>query len=280
MADCHNFVLELRQSVIFNLLNNMKLQILSTIFLLTPLLSFSQNPQKVNLVDLDLPSGILWMDRNLGANNSYDFGEYYLGTDTPALPSLGEGFAIPSKDQFQELMDHTVQKWTVLEGVEGMAFTTANGKSIFLPAAAQLYWDYEGHWAVNNDGTGAYWTCTPSNYSDYIYFVEFNEEKAFFGDREKNDNRIPIRPIFDKNAAGVTMTPAQPEEVRIITTPNSIILTPSESGLLKYTLLRLSGETIMTGETRKETTLDNLGKGIYLLKIATSSFSKSLKIIL
>lgn len=39
------------------------------------IITFGQN--KVKFVDLGLPSGILWADRNVGADNIYDYGDYY-----------------------------------------------------------------------------------------------------------------------------------------------------------------------------------------------------------
>lgn len=164
----------------------MKIQFSLIIILLNSVLSFSQNAQEIDLVDLGLPSGVQWMAQNLGANKINDFGDYYLGKDTQDLTDLGEGFSIPSKAQFQELIDNTVQRWREIEGVEGMAFTAPNGNFIFLPAAAQLWWNDEGNsafWDTNNKGSGAYWTSTPSESTNYIYFLEFNEEdgnRAFF----------------------------------------------------------------------------------------------------
>ncbi len=264
----------------------MKIQLFLTIIVLNSVLSFSQKSQEVSLIDLGLPSGLQWMEQNLGANKSYEFGEYYLGNDTPTLTDLGEGFSIPSKVQFQELIDHTVHRWTEIEGVEGMIFTASNGNNIFLPAAAQLWWNNEkgaGYWDINNRGSGAYWTSTPSS-SNYIYFLEFNDEEGdrpFFGDRKKSTNRLPIRPVFDIKLAGVSFNLSQPEEIKIKTTGNSIFFECTiESQVINYSLLSISGETIITGKTIKGTSLNNLERGIYILNLVTSSQSKSLKIII
>ena len=164
---------------------------------------FAEDDINTHLIDLALPSGTLWLDHNLGATNNCDFGEYYLGSEENIVESLlGLGFSTPTKDQFQELIDNTTQYWGEIAGIKGMFFSATNGNSIFLPAAAQLWFNdkgEEGYWDINNGGSGAYWTCTPSDYENYNYFLEFyNEEgnQVFFGDRKKTTNRLPIRPIF------------------------------------------------------------------------------------
>lgn len=144
--------------------------LLSSIFLLP-----AEDDINNHLVDLDLPSGTLWLDHNLGATNCFDFGEYYLGSEDNYVESeLGTGFSVPTRAQFQELIDNTTQCWGYQSGIKGLFFNAPNGKSIFLPAAAQLWYndkEGEGFWDINNTGSGAYWTCTPSEYSNYITSV-------------------------------------------------------------------------------------------------------------
>ena len=49
-----------------------------------------------------------------------------------------QGPRLPSKEQWQELYQHTTHIWTTLNGVEGVLFEATNGNSIFLPAGN--YW--------------------------------------------------------------------------------------------------------------------------------------------
>lgn len=163
------------------------------------------------LVDLGLPSGILWMNHNLGAAIESDFGEYYnqLADTDMVTQILGSYYTTPTREQFQELIDNTLQKWVEVNNVRGMQFVASNGNWIFLPAAASLS-KVNGdetepdYWTTNNKGMGAYWTRTFSN-KDYAYFVEFGEDDtAFFGDRDIEDNRLTIRPVFCENSSGIT----------------------------------------------------------------------------
>lgn len=111
---------------------------------------------------------------------------------------MGPGYMTPTKKQFEELLAHTEQIRSTVNGVDGFIFKGNNGNSIFMPAAAHLWWDGEtSSWEINNKGSGAYWTKTISE-EDYIYFLEFDheEDKPFFGDRQRERNHLPIRPIY------------------------------------------------------------------------------------
>lgn len=129
-------------------------------------------------VDLGLPSGTLWYNKNLGANSptsrgvyyswgniegyvaSYEEGSYvgtivdysfiqdnyeltngyqlsdgYIPIDNDAATdALSEGWAIPSVQQFQELLDNcTIEKITIND-VPGKLFTSnINGEKLFFP---------------------------------------------------------------------------------------------------------------------------------------------------
>lgn len=54
-----------------------------------------------------------------------------------ATVALGEGWRMPTKDDFQELIDNTTVFWTTINGVNGYIFRNKNNakKYIFLPAA-------------------------------------------------------------------------------------------------------------------------------------------------
>ena len=125
-------------------------------------------------VDLELPSGTLWATCNLGACFPEEFGDYFawgetepketysnsnykffsggqmskynatdgrtllLAADDAATANLGSGWQMPSKEQWDELIDasNTTIEWTKENGVNGKKITSVrNGKSIFLPAA-------------------------------------------------------------------------------------------------------------------------------------------------
>lgn len=111
-------------------------------------------------VDLGLPSGTLWADRNLGASGPEAPGDYYLFGETrpvnrfrrlhdiSSLPAaitgdasydaaradLGEGWQMPTFEQVKELKDCCNTAWDAHRCA--MEFIGLNGNSIFLPVAA------------------------------------------------------------------------------------------------------------------------------------------------
>lgn len=114
---------------------------------------------KPRLVDLGLPSGNLWADRNIGATSVTNFGGYYAfgelktkstyteqnykgpgtnvniaGTEYDvATKKYGEGWQMPSEADFQELLDNCVAE-TVMQGTAGLRkFPGPNGNSILFP---------------------------------------------------------------------------------------------------------------------------------------------------
>ena len=147
-------------------------------------------------VDLDLPSGLLWATRNVGADSAEDYGDYFAWGETSPkseynwstyrycnynsttgsvmftmytgnnglntlLPgddaaTANYGGRTPTAEEWHELITNTTSRWTIQNGVKGRRFTAANGNSIFLPAAGYR-WD-DGVFDTVTDGY--YWSST------------------------------------------------------------------------------------------------------------------------
>lgn len=129
-------------------------------------------------VDLGLPSGTLWGDRNVGAKYSTDFGNLYAwGEITPknansplslrsnlnrittaendaATAVLGPEWSMPTEEQFNELLYSCRWVWTKINGHYGYQVIGRNGNSIFLPAAGR---NPNGEIEYQNQ-FGYYWT--------------------------------------------------------------------------------------------------------------------------
>lgn len=99
-------------------------------------------------VDLGLPSGTLWMDQN------EEGGFNVLFTYEQALLDFGN--QLPTRTQFQELIDNCQWKWTG----KGYQVTGTNGNSIFFPALGFYLCDG----TLESFGTyGGYWSSTPGD---------------------------------------------------------------------------------------------------------------------
>ena len=150
-------------------------------------------PAPDGAVDLALPSGVLWADKNIGASTPYEDGLYFswgnitghtgddgydFGTSndgpyasTPgasltgniptnttydaARHNMGAPWRMPTVGEFQELAANCDSEWTDEDGVAGRRFTSSiNGNSVFFPAAGNMY----GAGLLNRGALGYYWS--------------------------------------------------------------------------------------------------------------------------
>ena len=79
-----------------------------------------------------------------------------VAADDVATVVLGVGYKMPTKTQFEELIDETDNEWTSINGVNGFKFTNKldSSKYIFLPAAG--YCRSSNLSSVGNEGR--YWS--------------------------------------------------------------------------------------------------------------------------
>ena len=76
--------------------------------------------------------------------------------------SANYGGRTPTKEEWEELMDHTTSQRTTQNGVNGLRFTGSNGNSLFLPTAG-----YRWGSSLYCDGAGGYYWSSSLN-SDYL----------------------------------------------------------------------------------------------------------------
>ena len=172
-------------------------------------------------VDLALPSGVLWADKNIGATTPYEDGLYFswgnitghtgddgydFGTDnegpyasTPgaemtgniptnttydaARHNMGAPWRMPTVGEFQELAANCDSEWTDEDGVAGRRFTSRiNGNSIFFPASGNRY----DAGLYYRGSRGSYWSASLSSQADgcNLYFNSGGVNPA------GNDNRF------------------------------------------------------------------------------------------
>lgn len=77
-------------------------------------------------------------------------------SDDVAAIWLGNGARIPSREEWQELLDNTTVEWTSVDGVNGCLCTAVNGNSLFLPAAG--FREGSKLWYAGRDGL--YWSAS------------------------------------------------------------------------------------------------------------------------
>lgn len=163
----------------------------------TKKLTESNTTTKIQLVDLGLPSGTLWADRNIGADTPEQAGDYFrFGETVPftenspeyfyddieeniagttkdaATIILGKGYKMPTLKQIKELLDCCKWEWTTLNGMNGMKVTGPNGNSIFFPASGCRYNGDDDNSLDGVGSDGIYCSASANNSHDghILYF--------------------------------------------------------------------------------------------------------------
>lgn len=142
-------------------------------------------------VDLGLPSGTLWATCNIGANKPEDYGDFFSWDNgKTTTKNWGNGWSVPTLDQWEELLRKTKSTWTVRNGVNGRLFTGENGESFFLPAAGNRGGD------VALDGSmGFYWLRSRYANGPHCYgFGPGPDHGSFCNSRRERYTIRPVRP--------------------------------------------------------------------------------------
>lgn len=157
--------------------------------------SVSGTIEQHDYVDLGLPSGNLWATCNVGADSPESFGDYYAWGETyrkidfywenykfgmygrdKYCESDGllvlepeddvvqchwhDSWCMPTKEQWEELVQNTTNVVITLNGVKGRLFTASNGNSLFLPATGVIESEDPGfgnYWSSSVDDNS--WNC-------------------------------------------------------------------------------------------------------------------------
>ena len=129
--------------------------------------------------------------------------------DDAARANWGGQWRMPTKEDFEELINNTSSKWisdakwiSPRIGGSGYVFTASNGNYLFLPDAGCRYGKLPGR-----DGSPGYWSSSlGTECPDGAYYLFFDPDLVHVqGDRcriNENDCRLigrPVRPVRPKN---------------------------------------------------------------------------------
>ena len=172
---------------------------------------------------VDLGLSVKWATCNVGANTPEEYGNYYAWGETSTKSSYdddnckswersmsdirgnssydaaranwGGSWCLPTKAEYDELVNNCTRQWTTQNGVKGMRFTSKrNGNSVFFPAAG-----WRGGTSTYDAGEyGDYWSSTPyesdSQGAFYLYFSSGGSASTDWDDR---DDGRPVRPVLE-----------------------------------------------------------------------------------
>lgn len=124
--------------------------------------------------------------------------------DDAAYQSLGGNWRIPTKEEFDQLLEQCTWTWTAISGVLGYKVTGSNGNYIFLPAASSRLEN-----ALGNGNLGYYSSSSLLN-DDFptecniLYFTP-SEKKTQGEDRYRG---YTIRPVYHEYVRNTSITVA------------------------------------------------------------------------
>ena len=137
----------------------------------------------LNYVNLGLPSGTLWSDRNVGADSPEEYGEYLTWDEA-------KHYNLPSIEQIKELINCCNWIWITKNSTNGYIVIGKNGNYIFLSAAGRsddtLY--------NFRNSRGDYWSRSLGNphLACYLYFNSGDIDWDF----ESCSCKQSVRPIL------------------------------------------------------------------------------------
>ncbi len=183
-----------------------------------------------NYVDLGLPSGLKWAKCNLGATSPEEYGSYFAwgettdkvdyswdtysyyndsvftkyngsdglsileATDDASTARLGVNWRIPTKAEFEELLNNCTATFTTSNGVNGYRFTGPNGNSIFMPMAGGR----DGDGLLSGGESGFYWLSSLySDDTDYAWGFLIDSESVYATSYYRMYGQT-IRPVFNE----------------------------------------------------------------------------------
>ena len=137
-------------------------------------------------------------DASYGYNGFTDNLTTLLPEDDAAAANWGNGWRMPTKEEFEELYNNTTVTWTQQNGVNGRLFTASNGNSLFLPAAGR-HWDdgliLAGSWGDN--WSSSLYTGEPSGAWSFDFGSDYYNVGSY-GDGRYGG--FPVRPVRCKNS--------------------------------------------------------------------------------
>ncbi len=146
-------------------------------------------------------------------------------SDDVARSAIGGDARIPTKTEWQELIDNCYGEWTTYKGVKGYMFTSnSNGNRLFLPGTG--YMDGTSNYNESDEGDGYYWSSSLDANNPYgAWLANVYPGRAAVPGTYNRSGGLSIRPVrggvdpyqettlanaFDENGASIkTFTVAE-----------------------------------------------------------------------
>ena len=188
-----------------------------------------EDKDNTQYIDLGLPSGTLWADRNIGAAEPEEYGDFYAWGETEPKKEYTwntykwdvyctkynkkdgktvlepeddvvylktKGVAhIPTIEQIHELLNNTTSKYKTINGIVGRLYKSkVNGNTIFIPFAGNC--DVSSITGINR--FSRYWSSSlysPNHQMTYYLYAIYDNSVIFVKDRYVG---LSVRGVKDK----------------------------------------------------------------------------------
>lgn len=148
-------------------------------------IKFKKIKDNIKYIDLGLPSGTLWADRNVGAKNPEDCGQYLNFDDANSQ------YSCPTRTDIKELIENCNWLWVTYNKTNGYLVIGKNGNYIFLPASG---YRYGSAGSLDNVGSyGYYWSASAIG-SNCGYGLNFHSS-SWYCNNYYQDYGFPIRTV-------------------------------------------------------------------------------------
>lgn len=171
---------------------------------------------------VDLGLSVKWATSNVGADNPWDYGDYFAWGETEQkkeytaetsltydveMPDIsgnpeydvarlkwGGTWRMPDGAEMNELMDECTWEWTAEHGINGTKVTGPNGNSIFLPAAG--FRNFTSFYFLGE--RGSYWSSAPAEDGpEYARSLDFDDNAVLYWFTSERFYGSTVRPVTD-----------------------------------------------------------------------------------
>lgn len=137
----------------------------------------------------------------IGSSSTKDGLTVLLPEDDAATVNWGSDWCMPTKEQWEELVNNTTCSVTTQNGVNGVLVTAQNGRTLFFPCTGYRY--QNGTYDIGKGSFGSWisagWSSTLNDYQDKAnygcYTNHGSNNFSFSHDRCKG---LPVRPVRAK----------------------------------------------------------------------------------
>lgn len=142
---------------------------------------------------VDLGLSVCWSSYNIGSSSKSGIGNYYSWYDASSEASKwGGGWRLPTKEEFQELIDECTASSETVSGKHVLKITGPSGKSIYMPLSGVIM----SSGVELLDSKGFYWSQTQTTSSHYVLDVRSNY--AYIYSMVNDSWLMNVRPVVKK----------------------------------------------------------------------------------